>query len=180
MISTRRLITTVTITMLAFIMSGCALLGGIMTSSDGQAIVPPSEFSSKTREQTLKEALAQSSHLVQFIGGDWYDHGSPRRLYDPAELSRWAGGPCGTAGSYQYSIDLQQIVLVEDPLAKIELVREHWKSLGYKVRQIGPAETDEERLTHIYVDLPYGAGLGFHASTTAMTISTQSECIKEE
>lgn len=72
------------------------------------------------------------------------------------------------------------VVPVADPLSKIEQVRKHWKSLGHQVRQIGPADTDDEKLTGIFVDLPYGALLGFDASTQMMRLSTQSECIKEQ
>lgn len=149
-----------------------------MTNPDGQAIVPPDEYSPKTEEQTLDEALAHTNDLVQLLGGEWLD--SHDRPFVVPNNVRWRYGPCGAPGTNRYSINVDQVTPVADPLAKIEQVREHWQSLGYKVRQIGPADTDDEKLTGIYVDLPYGALLGFNASTTGMGISTQSECIKEE
>ncbi len=173
---TRRIIEAVTAVVLASTLAGCALLGGIMSESGDQGIVPPAEFSSKTGEQTLDDTLAHTEDLVRFLGGDWYDDGVPRELFDPTVRSGWSGGPCGAAGTDQYSIHVRQVVPVADPLAKIEQVREHWKRLGYRVRQLGPAEADEELLTHIFVDLPFGAGLEFNASTTGMAISTQGEC----
>ncbi|MFB9749924.1 hypothetical protein, partial [Leifsonia shinshuensis] len=77
----------------------------------------------------------------------------------------------------QYAIFLQQVAPVADPTAKIEQVREHWKRLGYQVRQIGPAETSKTMFTEIVVDLPFGAGLSFNASTTGMGITTEGECV---
>jgi hypothetical protein len=149
-----------------------------MTNTDGQPIVPPDEYSPKTDRETLDEALAHTDDLVQLLGGEWLD--SHDRPFVVPNHIRWSYGPCGAPATNQYTIFVQQVAPVADPLAKIEQVREHWKSLGYQIRQIGPADTDDEKYTAIYVDLPYGAGLGFNASTTGMGISTQSECIKED
>jgi hypothetical protein len=166
--------------MLALTLTGCTLLGGAMTNTDGQAIVPPDEYSPKTEQQTLDEALAHTDDLVQLLGGEWVDYGIPPTRFDPTRHARWSYGPCGAPATNQYSVDVRQVAPVADPLAKIEQVRAHWKSLGYQIRQIGPADTDETKYTGIFVDLPYGAGLGFKASTQMMSISTQSECIKED
>lgn len=175
----RRIIaaTTITIT-LALTLTGCAFSGGAMSNRGDQAIVPPGEFSAKTEQQTLEEALAHTNDLVQLLGGGWLD--SHDRPFVVPNNVRWSYGPCGAPGTNQYSINVQQIAPVADPLAKIDQVREHWRSLGYQVRQIGPADTSETKYTGIFVDLPYGAGLGFNASTTGMSISTQSECVEEE
>lgn len=151
-----------------------------MSGSGDQAIVPPAEFSTKTDRQSLDDAFAHTNDLVQLLGGEWYDDGVPPGLFDPTGRSGSSGGPCGAVGTNQYSVHVMQIAPVADPLAKIEQVREHWKGLGYRVRQIGPAETDLELLTGIYVDLPFGAGLGFNASTQMMSIGTQSECTREQ
>jgi hypothetical protein len=179
-IFSRRLITATTSITLALTLTGCTLLGGAMTNPDGQAIVPPDEYSPKTEEQTLQEALAHTDDLVKLLGGEWLDAGVPPAPFDPTTHAGWSYGPCGAPGTNRYSIYVQQVAPVADPLAKIEQVREHWKSRGYHIRQIGPADTDDEKLTEIFVDLPYGAGLGFNASTTGMGISTQSECVSEE
>jgi hypothetical protein len=178
-IFSRRLITaTTTIITLALTLTGYTLLGGAMTNTDGQAIVPPDDYSPKTEEQTLQEALIHTDDLVQLLGGEWLD--SHDRPFVVPNNVRWRYGPCGAPGTNRYSVDVDQVTPVADPMAKIEQVREHWKSLGYQVRQIGPADTSKTKYTGIYVDLPYGAGLGFSASTQMMAISTQSECIKEE
>jgi hypothetical protein len=164
--------------MLTLTVGGCAMLGGIMTDSSDQVLVPPTEFSTKTDIQILDDALAHTDDLVQFLGGEWLDsHDRPFAIANPV---RWSYGPCGADNSNQYSVSVRQVAPVADPLAKIEQVREHWISLGYRVRQIGPAETSETLYTGIFVDLPYGALLEFHASTEMMGISTQSECIIEE
>lgn len=151
-----------------------------MTNTDGQAIVPPDEYSPKTDRETLDEALAHTNDLVQLLGGEWLDDGVPPSPFDPNSHAGWSYSPCGAPATNQYTIHVQQVAPVADPLARIEQVREHWGSLGYRIRQIGPADTDDEKQTGIYVDLPYGAGLGFSASTQMMAVSTQSECIKEE
>jgi hypothetical protein len=151
-----------------------------MTNTDGQAIVPPDDYSPKTEEQTLQEALTHTDDLVQLLGGEWLDDGVPPSPFDPTTHAGWSYGPCGAPATNRYSIHVQQVAPVADPLAKIEQVREHWERLGYQVRQIGPADTSKTKYTGIYVDLPYGAGLGFNASTTGMAISAQSECIKED
>lgn len=173
-----RIIAATTTITLALTLTGCALSGGAMTDPADQAIVPPGEFSAKTEQQTLEEALAHTNDLVQLLAGEWLD--SHDRPFVVPNNERWSYGPCGAPSTNQYSIHVQQVAPVADPLAKIEQVREHWRSLGYQVRQIGPADTDDEKLTEIFVDLPYGALLKFDASTTGMGISTQSECVKEE
>jgi hypothetical protein len=150
-----------------------------MTNSGDQVVVPPAEFSSKTDRQTLDDALAHTDDLVQLLGGEWYA-GSRAVLFDRADRSGWSYGPCGAVDTNQYSISIRQVIPIADPLEKIEQVRQHWKSLGYTVRQIGPAETSETKFSEIVVDLPFGAGLEFLASTQMMGISTQSECIKEQ
>jgi hypothetical protein len=178
--SVRHLIAAGTVTVLAFALGGCAILGGIMTDSSDQVLVPPAEFSTKTDIQILDDALAHTDDLVQLLGGEWLDPGVPPGVFDRSDRAGWSSGPCGADNSNQYSINVRQVAPVAAPLAKIEQVREHWISLGYQIRQIGSTETDPEKYTAIFVDLPYGAGLGFHASTEMMGISTQSECIIEE
>ncbi len=151
---------------------------GIITNPGDQVVVPPAEFSTKTDRQTLDDALAHTDDLVQLLGGEWLD--SHDRPFAVTNQINWSYGPCGAVGTNQYSISIRQVIPIADPLEKIEQVRQHWKSLGYRVRQIGPAETSETKFTEIVVDLPFGASLGFLASTQMMGISTQSECIKEQ
>ncbi|NYJ24312.1 hypothetical protein [Leifsonia shinshuensis] len=162
-------------TMLAFALAGCAPVG--RTNDFGGAVVPPAEFSTKTDIQTLDEALAHADDLVRLLGGEWLDAGVPPGVFDPTDRSGWSSGPCGAHNTNQYAIFLQQVAPVADPTAKIEQVREHWKGLGYRVRQIGPAETSKTMFTEIVVDLPFGAGLSFNASTTGMGITTEGECV---
>lgn len=176
----RRLIGVSAVTTLVFTLTGCASFGGIVNSSGDQVLVPPAEFSTKTGVQILDDALAHTDDLVQFLGGEWYHLGVPPGVFDRSDRWGWSSGPCGADNSNQYSVFVQQVAPVVDPLAKIEQVRGHWVSLGYRVRQIGPAETDQSKNTSIFVDLPYGALLEFNASTTGMAISTQSECIIEQ
>ncbi len=143
----------------------------------GGAVVPPAEFSTKTDIQTLDEALAHADDLVQLLGCEWLNAGVPPGVFDPTDRSGWSSGPCGAHNTNQYSIFLHQGAPVADPTAKIEQVRDHWEKLGYRVRQIGPTDTSNTMFTAIFVDLAYGAGLGFNASTTGMGISTEGECI---
>ncbi|WP_158864454.1 hypothetical protein [Leifsonia sp. AG29] len=149
-----------------------------MTNSGDQVAVPPAEFSTKTDRQTLDEALGHTDDLVQLLGGEWYA-GSGTVLFDRADHTGWSYGPCGAVNTNQYSISVRQVTPIADPLANIEQVRQHWTGLGYIPRQIGPAEASESKITEIVVDLPFGARLGFVASTQMMSIWTESECIKE-
>ncbi|MGH1522982.1 hypothetical protein ACRAWC_02370 [Leifsonia sp. L25] len=148
----RRTAAAIVATMLAFALAGCAPVGG--TNDFGGAVAPPAEFSSKTDRQTLDKALAHTDDLVQFLGGEWLD--SHDRPFVITNNVRWSSGPCGARNSNQYS------------------------GLGYRVRQIGPTAADQEKFTEIVVDLPFGAGLIFNASTTGMGISAEGECIIEQ
>ncbi|WP_158864458.1 hypothetical protein [Leifsonia sp. AG29] len=173
-----RILATITVTLLTFALSGCTVAEVITTNAGDQVVVPPVEFSTKTDRQTLDDALAHTDDLVQLLGGEWLDsHTRPFAVTNPLN---WSHGPCGAVGTNQYSIYVQQVTPIADPSEKIEQVRQRWKNLHYRIRQIGPAGTDEEKCTEIVVDPPFGAGLGFNASTTGMGISTDSECIIEQ
>ncbi|MFK3671385.1 hypothetical protein ACI2IX_14550 [Leifsonia aquatica] len=148
---------------------------------DGDVLSHPEGFSSKTVDELLTEALAQTDELAQLVGGEWLDSGVPPSVFTPDDRSGWALGACDMpATAEQYSIFVQQLTDPEtfDPDAITEKVRAHWKNLGYEVRQLGPVSTDETRLRSIFVDLPYKAHLSFGASTTNMRIQVSSECVK--
>jgi hypothetical protein len=152
-----------------------------MDESVDEAIVPPSELSPKAHQQLLDETIAHAEDLIRLLGGEWYDLGSPPVSFDPANRGRWIPEPCDMNDvAERYAINLMQHAPVADPLAKIQLVRAHWQKLGYEVRQIGPAESSTILYTEVFVDLPFGAALGFSASTQMMSISPQSECVKVE
>jgi len=180
--TSRTIRTILAATIAATLLAGCTPLGGPMTTpGDGDVLSHPEGFSSKTVDELLTEALAQTDELAQFVGGEWTVSSDPPRVFDPTIRSNWAIGACDMpATAEQYSIFVRQRVDPEtfDPDAITEKVRAHWKDLGYHVRQIGPVSTDEMRLRSIDVDLPYKAGLSFSASLTNMTIQISSECVK--
>ncbi|MFK3671388.1 hypothetical protein ACI2IX_14565 [Leifsonia aquatica] len=137
--------------------------------------------SAKTRDQLLDETLAQTDELVRLIGGEWLDLGVPPRTFDASNRTGWAMASCDVSAALsQYRIHVRQRVEQEtgfEPDVVTERVREHWRSSGYDVKQIGPAPTDEHRLRSIDVALPHNAGLSFDASTQSMGIIVYSECI---
>jgi hypothetical protein len=55
-------------------------------------------------------------------------------------------------------------------------MKKHWRSLGYQVRQIGPAATDKRLGRQLAVDLTDSASLSYFVGTDGGTITVLSAC----
>ncbi|MFE4471038.1 hypothetical protein ACFRFH_19685 [Leifsonia sp. NPDC056824] len=150
-----------------------------MSNPNDDVLALPNGLSAKSRAELLDETVQQTNGLVQLLGGEWLDSGSPPSAFDSTDPSAWRHpDPCDMNGvAEQYSVFISQVRPIEDPTAVIDRVRSYWKGLGYAVGQMAGSDADNGHDTQLNVALEHKAALQFNASTTGMVIWISSECV---